>query len=190
METSSASREKSCARLERSGTHRVLLPPGSARSADPFPGQQLGETEAHSWSETTPGSDRGNISNVFQAEPLPPLHPSRSTSFLPTVGALASSPPGLRSLPWLCGAWWGTHGCVAGRFGCWRTSASLPGPRGPSTTSGPRPWPLLRRLRLSERFSSPADKQAPGCKCHHRNRCYLKQTRALLTLKVTRFLHD
>lgn len=31
METSSASREKSCARLERSGTHRALLPPGTAR---------------------------------------------------------------------------------------------------------------------------------------------------------------
>lgn len=76
-------------------------------------------------------------------------------------------------------------GAGLGGLGAGGTSASLSGPRGPVTTNGPRLW-----WHLSERFSLLADKQALGCKCHHRNRCYLKQKRALLTLKVTRFGHD
>lgn len=45
-------------------------------------------------------------------------------------------------------------------------------------------------LNLSVYFLLLVDKQVLGCKCHHRNRCYLKQTRALLTLKVKEFSRD
>lgn len=60
-------------------------------------------------------------------------------------------------------------------------------PRGPGSTAG-LPSPAVAAIVTA--LGAAVDKQAPGCKCHHRNRCCLKQTRALLTLKIMGFLHE
>ena len=102
METSSASREKTCARLERSGTHRALMPPGPARLAlpTPSPGREVGETEARSWSEASPGSDRGNTStqSLKESRSHPIAHHDKWL-FSPRWVRWGAAPPGAAVAP-------------------------------------------------------------------------------------------
>lgn len=175
---------------ERNPPGAAALPRhGRAPSADPFHGQRVGETEARSWWEPGAGSERGNPSRRSYRERRSPS-PIPLNAFSPHDGCIGLQPPRPQRCGrsrGFCGAGWG--GCRMGGFGHRGTPASLPDPSCPRATSGPHPPLRLPPFHLWERFSFPADKQAPGCKCHHRNRCYLKQTRALLTLKFTGFLH-
>lgn len=193
METGSASRggEKSCARLERDPAGAAAARHGWTASADPLPGEgRLGKLRHGAG--RSPG--RGHIGEIHQPRV------GRSAGPTPSPVKRLFSPRRVRRGPAPSRGCGGSRGFAerdgepvgAGPvgLGAGGTAASLPGARGPDTTGGPHPQRRLLRFHLSERFSPPADKQAPGCKCHHRNRCYLKQTRALLTLKFTGFLHD
>lgn len=185
METSSASREGSCARLEPSGTHGEPPPPLAPASS--WGG--FGETEALSSLERAVGSEGRDICQWFESKPLAAQH--LASLFLPATWHCGGQDPALR----LHVLGLALHG---GENDAWVRV------RGSGAGSPLHPWSWMSHrchqpcaglgacscACVCHRSSLLADKQVLGCKCHHRNRCYLKQTRALLTLKVEGFVHD
>lgn len=185
METSSASREGSCARLEPSGTRGE--PPPPLVPASSWGG--FGETEARSSSERAVGSEGRGVCQRFESKPLAA---QRLASLSPPATWPCGGQDPALELPAL------GLGLQRGENGAWvRVRGS-----GAGSPLRPRSW-MSHHCRqpcaglgacscacVCHRSSLLADKQVLGCKCHHRNRCYLKQTRALLTLKVEGIVHD
>lgn len=171
--------------LRQDGTERD--PPGSAAtsttwiSPEPLPRAGHWGHRGTELPQATLGWHRGSASHGFER--------SHSHPWLtPAFPALWAQLLLLQPLPWLCRAEWGCQGwalvCL-GAEGWWQRC-----PQRCWQHRWPSPPCVPRRVRAVTARGVAVDKQAPGCKCHHRNRCCLKQTRALLTLKIMGFLYE